>query len=191
MTKYCAVCGTPAMANMLRCTRCRSTDWSDSPPSVQHSPSTSARQAQGQPTSTTTPINASLKHAQGPVAAVNVAMRKTFTFSGRASRSEYWYFFLFFYISIIGLSVLIGWGQNRYGDGSPLLIFLSIVLIVFFVWITIANLSLQVRRLHDIGKSGYWILLILIPLLSLALLMMSFRRGTIGPNLYGDEPEYF
>jgi uncharacterized membrane protein YhaH (DUF805 family) len=194
MKKYCGECGTPAMANMLKCPKCGSTGWSEVVPALQAKTSDLSargsaqdRQVRGVPPVTTS----SRGRMAGPLTAINSAMRNTFKFSGRASRSEFWWFMLFFYVTLIGLLFLVEWGQDRYGDGSPLLVFLSIVLIVFFIWITIAHLSIQVRRLHDMNNSASWIFLMFVPLLSLALLIMSCRRGTIGPNNYGEEPEYY
>jgi uncharacterized membrane protein YhaH (DUF805 family) len=190
MKKYCSQCATPAMANMLKCPKCGSISWSDTAPLLQGSSTGRSTTNQAQTTSVPNLTYSVSKKAASPVAAVNSAIRKTFQFSGRASRSEYWYFLLFFYVTVIGLSFLIGWGQERYGDGSPLLVFLSIVLVIFIIWISIAHLSVQVRRLHDMDNSAWWLLLMFVPLLSLALLIMSCGRGTVGPNQYGEEADY-
>lgn len=190
MKKYCSDCGTPAMANMLKCPKCGSTRWSETAPLLRNSQTVTGANNHGQTTTVPNVPYSTPKRAAGPVAAINSAIRKTFQFSGRASRSEYWYFLLFFYVIVIGLSFLIGWGQERYGEGSPLLVFLAIVFVIFIIWISIAHLSVQVRRLHDMDNSGSWLFLMFVPVLSLALLIMSCRRGTVGPNQYGEEADY-
>ncbi|MBN42081.1 MAG: DUF805 domain-containing protein [Alphaproteobacteria bacterium] len=86
---------------------------------------------------------------------ITTCMGKYFTFSGRAKRSEYWWFYLF--------TVLMSWGASLVGSasfgpsdlGGDL--FSSMVSLVFlFPWLAAGS-----RRLHDIGRSGWWQLLIL------------------------------
>lgn len=87
--------------------------------------------------------------------AITTCMGKYFTFSGRAKRSEYWWFYLF--------TVLMSWGASlagaaTFGPGEPAADMLSGVLSLVFLIPTLAAGS---RRLHDIGKSGWWQLLII------------------------------
>ena len=72
---------------------------------------------------------------------------KAFTLKGTATRSEFWYFQLFIFIAAIPFAIL----------ASPQ------ASMVFFVIILFPGFSLQVRRLHDVGKSGWWILLSFVP----------------------------
>ena len=94
-------------------------------------------------------------------------------FQGRASRAEFWWFFLFFYAVLIVLSLL--------GDlGSALAT-------VFWLGSFLPFLAVYVRRLHDTGHSGWWILLNLIPLVGfIVLIFMSLARPSVGPNQYGE-----
>lgn len=104
-------------------------------------------------------------------------------FSGRSRRKEYWMFMLFIlivYIAIIALSAI---------GGETVAGILGIVLIVFALGIFIPSLAVQVRRFHDQGKSGWFVLLNLIPIVSLAVLVFMCIDGDKGPNEYGPDPK--
>ncbi|MBE6293284.1 MAG: DUF805 domain-containing protein [Bacteroidales bacterium] len=88
-------------------------------------------------------------------------------FSGRARRSEYWYFVLF--SLIIGLIPIVN-------------------LIVGLISI-IPSIAVCVRRLHDIGKSGWWLLLCLIPIVNLILLVWYCTDSQPGENQWGANPK--
>lgn len=88
-------------------------------------------------------------------------------FSGRARRSEYWYFVLF--SLIIGLIPIVN-------------------LIVGLISI-IPGIAVCVRRLHDIGKSGWWLLLCLIPIVNLILLVWYCTDSQPGENQWGANPK--
>ncbi len=112
--------------------------------------------------------------------AINSAFKNYATFKGRACRSEFWYFFLFcILISLIAQQIDFALHQNESGAISGIV---SIILLV-------PGIALQVRRLHDIGKSGWWFFLNLIPLLGqIALIVFSCMRGHAETNQYGDNP---
>jgi uncharacterized membrane protein YhaH (DUF805 family) len=98
-------------------------------------------------------------------------------FSGRARRSEYWWFYLFNIIVNAVASVV---------DGA---IGMPILAIVAFLGLIIPGIAVSVRRMHDIGKSGWWLFIVLIPLVGIILLIYWFvQRGTVGPNEYGEDP---
>ena len=107
------------------------------------------------------------------------------TFSGRSTRAEYWWFFLFnVLVSLVtGTidSVVFGVGQNVLGT-------------IAWLGLLIPNIAIAVRRSHDIGKSGWWVLwqffgwcLFIIPGLIMWLLFRT-RQGDTGPNKYGPDP---
>ena len=86
------------------------------------------------------------------VEAVGICFRKYFNFSGRARGSEFWYFTLFCILLNIVASILdVSIGGYAFEDAGPLATITSLVLFV-------PQLSVQVRRLHDTGKSAYWLL---------------------------------
>ena len=107
--------------------------------------------------------------------------RKYADFDGRASRSEYWWFFL---ISIIVSSLLstidaiTGTFNPDYGIG--------LLSAVYSLAVFIPSFAVNIRRLHDIGRSGWWLFLHLIPLLgTLVLLFWSIKASEPGENQYG------
>ena len=115
--------------------------------------------------------------------AVNNAIMYNYgNFTGRASRSEYWFFILFVWIfdTITSLADMIIFDEPV-GEGLLYLIG-SLVLIV-------PLLSVEVRRLHDTGRSGWWILISLIPCIGVILLFVwCVLEGNAHVNAYGDVP---
>ncbi|MCG2838476.1 DUF805 domain-containing protein [Photobacterium sp. WH77] len=113
------------------------------------------------------------------------ALRKYAVFSGRAQRQEYWYFFL---INLV-VTLALGIADNLLntpgaGEGTGLLGG------VYSLAVLIPSVAVGVRRLHDIGKSGWWMLLSLIPVLGFVILLFFFARaGQPGPNEYGNNPK--
>lgn len=114
------------------------------------------------------------------------ALGKYAVFSGRARRSEYWFFVLFTCLIAIALAAL-GFYVAKAAGGPPTL---AEYLVDFFsLVIFIPSLSVSVRRLHDIGMSGWWVLLNLIPLGSLVLLVLFCQDSQSGDNAYGPNPK--
>ncbi|MBR6177187.1 MAG: DUF805 domain-containing protein [Bacteroidales bacterium] len=110
-------------------------------------------------------------------------------FNGRARRKEYWMFTLWYVIlnfawNIIG-SILTSVTQSS-GVAIVVLIITWLIALAMFL----PTLGLSVRRLHDINKSGVYLLLALIPLVgAIILLVWACTEGTIGPNEYGPDPK--
>ena len=102
-------------------------------------------------------------------------VQKSFTIQGRASRSEYWFFYLFIIIAQIGLGVVDGVA------GTPL----SLLVLALFP----AIICVSIRRMHDVGKSGWLLLISLIPLVNLILLYwFIFDGGQPHANHFGAVP---
>jgi uncharacterized membrane protein YhaH (DUF805 family) len=109
--------------------------------------------------------------------AIKSCFGKYVTFRGRASRSEYWYFVLFYLIASIVANILDA------AIGVPA--FSAIVAVVFFL----PSLAVSVRRLHDTGRSGWWFLLVFVPLVGAIVLIVWFAtRSRDGINEYGQPP---
>lgn len=106
-------------------------------------------------------------------------------FKGRARRQEYWMFVLINILISIALGVIDGvLGLNFGEDGNG---FLSTIygLIVF-----LPSLAVTVRRLHDYGKSGWWYLLILLPIIGWIILFIWLcKEGENGQNQWGPNPK--
>jgi len=101
-------------------------------------------------------------------------------FSGRSSRSEYWWPQLFIFV----VGFLIGFVVGLVSESLA-----GIVALVFQLAILIPAIALSVRRLHDHDKSGWWLLIALIPILGgLYLLFLFVQRGTAGANQFGPDP---
>ena len=115
------------------------------------------------------------------------------TFTGRASRSEYWYFTLFNIITstllfLLGIAIGAATGGS---DGVPGGLIVGYILyIIYGLGVLIPSLAVTVRRLHDTNNSGWLILLGLIPCVGgIVLLVFMILQGTNGENKYGDIPE--
>ena len=108
------------------------------------------------------------------------------TFSGRARRSEYWYFTLF---DCLVAGVLAGLSTFFFGEDSTHNIF-TLLASLFSLAVFIPNLAVTWRRLHDIGKSGLNYLWILLPLIGgIMLLVWYCRDSQPGDNQYGPNPK--
>lgn len=103
-------------------------------------------------------------------------------FSGRARREEYWYYSLAVFVISAILSVL--------SKAGIVGVIFSIVSFLFSLCILIPGIAVSVRRLHDTGRSGWWLLLCLIPLIgSIVLLVFMVTEGQKGENKWGDDPK--
>lgn len=111
--------------------------------------------------------------------------QKYANFSGRARRSEYWYYSLFASLVSLAATVL----QNIIfggGEGSPTVISSLVSLALF-----LPGLGVSIRRLHDIGKSAWWYLLILVPVIGWIVLIVFYCTDSApGSNKYGPNPKY-
>jgi uncharacterized membrane protein YhaH (DUF805 family) len=101
-------------------------------------------------------------------------------FSSRAIRSEYWFWVLF---AVIGEAVGSGLDYTIFATSTGL--FYS----VFALAVFLPSLAVAIRRLHDLDRSGWWILISLIPIVGGIVLIVWFcSPGTPGPNRFGPDP---
>ena len=106
------------------------------------------------------------------LAAVSHCFGQYFKFSGRSKRSDYWYWLLF---NVIMMLVL-----------APIGFFSDI----FYLIVFLPNVTVIVRRLHDIGRSGWWICITPIPIIGIfTILYWMSRPSMAGENKYGMPPE--
>ena len=118
--------------------------------------------------------------------AVGLGFQHYFDFKGRSTRSEYWWWLLFVVLAGIALTIVdMGIGTFNYESGDGLLSGL------FKLATLIPGLALGARRLHDINKSAWWLLmwlsfLLIIPVI--VLLVWAARQGDNGKNRYGPDP---
>ncbi len=115
------------------------------------------------------------------------AFKNYFDFTGRANRNEYWMYTLLVIIVNVGLQVLI----PIFASISAAISFLPAVgLVLFALFTVIPSFSVAFRRLHDTGRSAWWLLLLVIPLIGALVLIFWFAMpGEEGENKYGARPE--
>ena len=107
--------------------------------------------------------------------AIKAGFSGYFDFRGRSSRSEYWWFLLFVMVVNLVVSIL---------DTTN-----GLIVILVYLGLLIPMLSVQVRRLHDINRSGWWILIAFVPLVGAILLIVwHCSKGTQGDNRFGMDP---
>ena len=95
-------------------------------------------------------------------------------FDGRASRAAFWWWFLFSILVGIAASIL------------DAIIGIPVLAIVVSLGLILPNLSVSIRRLHDTDRSGWWILIGLIPLIGFIVLLVFYLQGSDpGDNSYG------
>ena len=118
------------------------------------------------------------------------ALNNYSTFSGRARRSEFWFFGLFHLIfSIVAMVLDSVLGINfHFGHGFSLPY--GYIWLLFELALIIPALAVTVRRLHDVGKSGWMYFICLIPLIGgIWLLVLFFTDSQSGSNKWGENPK--
>ncbi len=111
-------------------------------------------------------------------------LKKYAQFSGRARRKEYWMFFLFNVIAAFVLGLVDGLLGLGGASGIGLLGGL------YTLAVLVPGIAVAMRRLHDTGRSGWWLLVGLVPLVGfIVLLVFMVLPGQSGSNAYGDDPK--
>lgn len=109
-----------------------------------------------------------------------LALKKYAEFSGRSRRAEYWFFVLIHTVIMVSLSVV----GLLIGDK------MSILGLIYLLAVLVPTLALNVRRLHDIGKSGWMMLIVLIPLIGVIwFIVLMLTDSNTGDNKYGPNPK--
>jgi uncharacterized membrane protein YhaH (DUF805 family) len=122
----------------------------------------------------------------GPVGfgeGVKQAFSNGFVYRGRASRSAYWWFVLFEVIATVVLELLIVIPAATHS--SAIVGLFLIIVSIAMIYVALVGLALTIRRLHDIDRSGWWVLIGLVPIVGgIVLLIFSLLEGTPGPNRF-------
>lgn len=119
--------------------------------------------------------------------AISTCFRKYANFKGRANRAEFWFFYLFNWIISFPFSAMMNVGERLqdekvFGIGFMIWLVLGLILLL-------PCLAVFARRMHDIGKSGWNLLLALIPIVgAIVLLVFLCRKGDFATNKYGAVP---
>ena len=125
-------------------------------------------------------------------AAVRTVLSNYATFSGRASRPEYWWWVLSVILVMIVagfldafvIAPLLGFDAGDEAAGQPLSVIISLAILI-------PNIAVGVRRLHDIDRTGWWMLISLVPILGfIALLYFFVQPSSDGDNRFGPKPTW-
>ena len=117
--------------------------------------------------------------------------RRMFDFHGRARRSEYWSAMLQFWIVYIALLVGIVFAVGGAGRSVAATVVLAIALLAWFVAASILTTAAGIRRCHDIGVSGWLVLILWIPYVGfVATIVIGCIPPSTGPNPWGPDPRF-
>ncbi|MFF2328276.1 MULTISPECIES: DUF805 domain-containing protein [unclassified Streptomyces] len=106
-------------------------------------------------------------------------LKKYAVFSGRARRQEFWMYTLFNIIAIIILAII-----DAVIGSTP------VIVAIYYVAIILPTLGVGARRLHDTGRSGWWLLFGIVPLVGeITLFVLMCLEGDRGQNAHGQDPK--
>lgn len=125
--------------------------------------------------------------------AIVSGFRNYIGYTGRACRSEYWYWVLFMFLgNIVALildSMLFPSAAPTPGGAMDPASQLSPISGLFSLLILVPAIMMQIRRLHDINRSGWWWLIGFVPIIgTIILIVWAIQRGTAGDNRFGPDP---
>ena len=110
-------------------------------------------------------------------------LKNYFNFSGRATRSEFWYFTLFcllFGMLIMLIEYMLGIGNVKET---------GILSLIFDLALVFPSLAVSTRRLHDTNRSGWWNLIMLVPIIGIIVLIVFYSQDSKEDNQYGINPK--
>ena len=112
--------------------------------------------------------------------AITSGFQNYVNFSGRAARSEFWFWTLFSFLATAAAGII---DMVAFANAavSPLNILVSLALFL-------PGLAVSVRRLHDLDRTGWWLLLVFTVIGVILLLVWDCMKGTTGPNRFGPDP---
>lgn len=106
-------------------------------------------------------------------------------FNGRARRKEYWMFSLFY--CLIALLILL---PSMFLPESELIATGSLIIFgIYVLAMFIPNLAVNIRRLHDTGRSGWWYLITMVPIIGIFYIVFMCLDSQTGTNKYGNNPK--
>lgn len=108
-------------------------------------------------------------------------IRETFVYKGRVSRNEFWnfYFLNIFIMVFFTMFGILGVAFDKQNEVEILFEILSIPFVIFFIWsYLLTGISVSIRRLHDVGRSGWWLLLNFVPIFGPIILFIFYCLGS-------------
>ena len=109
----------------------------------------------------------------------SVIVERYADFQGRASRSEFWWFVLFYLLLSVVIGLVAAISESLGG----------LLNLVVTIGLLVPAIAVQVRRLHDTDRTGWWVLIGLVPLVGTVVLIVFYvQRGTAGDNRFGPDP---
>jgi len=106
-------------------------------------------------------------------------LKKYAVFSGRARRKEYWMFFLFNLIIVIAIGIV----ESIIGSAG-------VIGMLYSLAVLLPGIAVSIRRLHDTGRTGWWMLVGLVPVIgAIVLIIFMVQDSKPGPNPYGANPK--
>ncbi|MBK31059.1 MAG: hypothetical protein CMF53_02460 [Legionellales bacterium] len=126
--------------------------------------------------------------------------KKYAVFSGRARRKEFWLFMLFLTLALYIPQVILteymllqmadtSTSSDSFSDETGFVMFVGYGIWFLFIIFSLAPaISVSVRRLHDVNKSGWWYWISLVPLINLIMIFFYAQKGTAGVNRFGPDP---
>jgi uncharacterized membrane protein YhaH (DUF805 family) len=120
-----------------------------------------------------------------PIDYMKMPLQRYADFTGRSRRMEYWMFF----VGYLGAAVVTTIVDGILGMGGLVLGVYGPLTTLLLLGAFIPSIACGVRRLHDQDKSGWFMLMGLIPLVNFVLLVFMFLEGTKGDNQYGPDPK--
>lgn len=128
------------------------------------------------------------------VQSVISALKNYVNFSGRASRGDYWWYALGWVIVVVILafidSAVFGGGNTTVDTAEGVNVSYSAgpLAAIWIIGNIIPQIAISIRRLHDTDHSGWFYLLLLVPLANLYIVYLTFVKGTAGDNRFGADP---
>jgi len=112
-------------------------------------------------------------------------LKKYAVFSGRARRKEYWFFNLFNLI----IAIVLAFVDTMAGTMNPAT-GMGLLGLVYSLAVLLPGIAVTIRRLHDTDRSGWWLLIIFVPIIgAIVLLVFMILDSTTGQNRFGPNPK--
>ncbi len=192
---FCPQCGKEILEGAVFCSSCGAALGADQSPGADDATNPFAVGAQ---TSNTSGVYDSTAPdvPTGPFSAFKICFKKYNKLKGRASRTEYWYWLLFTFLTVaipygIGVAlILIDERNHNGGEALPIIgVILAMAAVVWGLVCLCPGLHMMVRRMHDVNLSGWCFLFLMLPYVNLIFaLVLAFVPGTRGPNKFGPQP---